>query len=303
MTRIGVPGGMPDPTTLDWLKKLFADGCVDPVPTQPQNCKITEVVIQSVGDLVRIVELWHTGSCQYRGQAEEDRELFPSLTRPASTTRPAGPGLSREKHILKQFRNEAAAYYSGNSIDRISDLELVMIIQHCLGPTRLLDWTLNPLAALYFAVEGDCKGAYSVVWAVPGDRFFKSDVQTTTDLDQAFHNMDHPSSLLDATWKGRPFFVFPDHSISRAAVQGSLFAIWSDPRKTFLQAAGDTAELWKIKIPKDSREGIRWGLYCLGITRSTLFPDLDGLAACVSWKHTDNWETIYFDKSRPKPRP
>jgi len=122
--------------------------------SEPSGNKLMEATIASVGDLVRIVEREHTGSFQYRGQRCSDQELLPTLTRPGF---PAAAALAKgellrhkEEHILNEFRTRFVAYGRDAPED---ELRLAILAQHHGVPARLLDWTLNPLAALYFAVK------------------------------------------------------------------------------------------------------------------------------------------------------
>ena len=130
--------------------------------------------IVTVGDLVRIVECCHTGSYQYRGQRDRSWKLLPSLTRPDG---PVAQGLGndetwrdKEKHILAEFQTLASQHLGVGIIQKLGELELATFAQHHGAPTRLLDWTMNPLAALYFAVEEEKCDTDSVVWAVHGHR-------------------------------------------------------------------------------------------------------------------------------------
>lgn len=224
---------------------------------------ITEATISSVGDLVRIVECAHLGDYQYRGQRSIDWPLLPSLTRENSPCRdglaPNESCRDKELHILNEFNTRAKAYRT--SAPR-SELELAILAQHHGTPTRLLVLTMNPLAALYFAVEQDEEGpgADAVVWAARGNRYRVSDL---------------PRCKFDKLGEG-VYFVIPDHDENRAAFQSSLFAVWANPSKAF-ETVAPPETLWKITVPKGKRSTIKWMLHCVGINRETLFPDLDGL--------------------------
>jgi len=252
---------------------------------------LREETITSVSDLVRIIEREHIGAFQYRGQRCENHQLLPTLTRPGS---PVASGLvdheslrDKERHILKEFRTRLVAYGRETPPKEIS---LAILAQHHGVPTRLLDWTLNPLAALFFAVEDadlwqgqpcDCEKkdeCTPVVWAVRGNRYRVSDCpfQTFDELEE------------------RPYFVLPDHDESRAAVQSSILSLWGNPLKPFTELQCLESP-WRIRVERQTSRHLLWALYCVGITRETLFPDLDGLGRYLMWKHRRIHQKDYKD--------
>lgn len=256
----------------------------------PTGADVIEATIMTVGDLVRIVECCHTGSYQYRGQKKISWELLPALTRPggpwpAGCDQGEGEGWQdKEAHILREFRTLASQHLPIYAPNVVTDIQIAMLAQHHGTPTRLLDWTMNPLGALYFAVEETTTDEDSVVWAIHWDRKRLSEVKAGSfcELGSALH------------------FVIPDHVSSRAAVQASIFALWGDPTKPMLDVVTDKSAFWKIRVPCDQRAEIKWALFCLGISRDTLFPGLDGIGDYLRWKHNRIHQKDFNERGIPE---
>ena len=72
---------------------------------------------------------------------------------------------------LKQFKKRCMEFSRLDYIDESDEWRWLFYAQHYRLRTRMLDWTSNPLVALYFAVEnilshGDDEADYGVVWAL-----------------------------------------------------------------------------------------------------------------------------------------
>lgn len=252
---------------------------------QPASLRSTdgpiEIEIASVGDIVRIVECCHMGSFQYRGQGR-DLPLLPRLTRRGGSAdtgvTPTETWRSKEQAILQDFRLYGSMYVDPTRMGSLTELELATLGQHHGLPTRLLDWTMNPLAALYFAVEDETLSEGAVVWGIPWHR----------------ERMDELREINFGYSPAPLHFYIPEHTFQRAAVQASVLAFWGDPTISLDQMVPDKRNLWKIVIPPRRRSGIRWMLHCLGIGRDTLFPGLDGVGNQLEWKHRRVHQTEYL---------
>src|SRR6266566_1667455 len=127
------------------------------------------VSIGSVPDLITLAsEKYFTeprGRWVFRGHSKADYGLIPSVGRGKHTAK------SRERYeegLFDIFKREAKAY-----TDTLpnNDWEWLSLAQHHGLPTRMLDWTYNPLVALYFAVEADedTDGKFFALRAVRAD--------------------------------------------------------------------------------------------------------------------------------------
>lgn len=197
----------------------------------------------------------------YRGVRDESYLLIPKIGRVDFLNK--GRTLEYEEEvILKRFRTHALPYLRvpcSNSWDWLA------LAQHHGLPTRLLDWTLNPLVAAYFAVAEDHSGDSAVYAYTFGQSI---DLEVNPD---PFH--------LDVVGLFRP-----SHITERITAQAALFTIHPKPRESF-----DSDKIDKYVITNAFRRELKFILYRYGVTRASMFPGLDGLAGHIEWLRADQY--------------
>jgi hypothetical protein len=105
-----------------------------------------------------LLELLHTDQLLFRGEKEYfDKRCTPRISRnPAKLKNgaPIGAGTHGSMYMLEDRMMDDFINYSKSydySLSTFDNWTWLMIAQHYGVPTRLLDWSVNPLVALYFA--------------------------------------------------------------------------------------------------------------------------------------------------------
>src|SRR5215510_1089619 len=115
----------------------------------------------------------------FRGQSVVRGNLLPGVARHS----PVLDTTEHEKAILREFQLLGAQYLVEGVRDHT--LELLVAAQHYGLETRLLDWTSDPLVALFFACCGQAAGD-GYVYAFDTNGFFEPNAY---DMDPFAHPM------------------------------------------------------------------------------------------------------------------
>jgi len=172
---------------------------------------------------------------------------------------------------FRQWREHAVAYCRDLPNN---DFECLAFAQHYGLATRLLDWSSNPLVALFFAVEGrhDVDGAVYCY---------------LTQINVVPDKLTPEQLRVVAKYNPRPFD-------RRILAQGGLFTCHPQP-EVALQAEGIQDEtirevsrvdvnLVVIRVRASLKAILQRQLDDVGINRKALFPDLEGLSEFVNWE-------------------
>ncbi len=236
-----------------------------------------EPYIESISQYLKFIEdNCTTDNCLFRGQ-RDNYSLLPKIAR----VKHRGDLLEMEQQMLIQFKRYSKPYL--NKIP-INDWEWLSLAQHHGMATRLLDWSLNPLAALWFVVEKPVSNEFGVVWIF--------DPPEKDIIDPNIETVETP-------FDGNRTKVFqPDILTNRIQSQLGWFTVhkYIDDHKKFVPLDKNKIYkkcLSKIRIPRKCFSDIRYQLDRLGVNRMSLFPDLDGIACHVEWL-----KTFYEDEAK-----
>jgi len=228
-----------------------------------------EYQVETGYDFLKTVEDHAPAFFIYRGQADASWPLLPKAGRepfydPDYEARRANPDSvhmgPKDIFWFNEWRQNAIAFTK--SVPE-NEFECLAYAQHYGLATRLLDWTENPLVALYFAVEAEPKKDGAV--------FAYTDIvhvdSTKGILEQHF--------LVDVgLYRPRPFDP-------RILCQSAFFTFHLDPHVPLTLKGGVSAS---IVIPSAFKDSIQLWLSSVGVSRKALFPDLEGLSSFFNWK-------------------
>jgi hypothetical protein len=178
------------------------------------------------------------------------------------------PSLARESVSQQEREKESDCFERlAKILTNVNDWERATIAQHHGVPTRLLDWSENPLVGIYFAIEGnEYDGEDGVIWVFEDKTAVAGDVAS-------FQEGSGPRRL----HYPRPYRAWKDlqNRIPRVIAQRGAVTSQPDLSKKFDEQKfdRDTQSLRKFIVPRDTKRELRNHLTILGVTEQRLFPD------------------------------
>ncbi|MCR4963454.1 MAG: FRG domain-containing protein [Firmicutes bacterium] len=254
----------------------------------------------------------------YRGLSDVSYKLIPSVFRKKEDNIDGRVVINNkylawanEKSLLLSFIHEASGLLSISTNDLPRWAEYA---QHYGVPTRFLDWSSNPLVALYFACR-DRTEQDGAIWMLHGTnykRFLAKNLQIPKEktVKEILSDLFNDDKEIDYPVLYTPYYVD-----ARMSAQKSYFLVWGAKKEPLedmllndelfmelpevdngIRLYGDDQQnniLFKFFIHADSKQPLLHELDMVGINEKTLFPGLDGIGRYVERQYRFDYnETI-----------
>jgi hypothetical protein len=227
------------------------------------------ITVSSFREYVDHVQAYFDGTWVFRGASQVGWDLIPSIGRSRYFLDYADHD---EREMFDLFKARARRCLS---IQPENDWEWLALAQHHSLPTRLLDWSSSPLVAAFFATLGwngpAPKHSTAADWDAEDSAVFIAELTGTFEVADPDRDPFEVSEVE---------FFQPAHVTPRLHAQLGAFSIHPEPTRAFT-----APELKKIVIPGRERFNFQVNLDTFGFSRSSMFPDIDGLAQQLAYRY------------------
>lgn len=273
----------------------------------------TKYTFVEPGPIAPLGGILHSPNFIYRGHSNHEKyDLIPGVFRwhQVNASMYASDFSQAEHYMLYDFISEACRYIKEVPVEDVGSW--LEIAQHYAVPTRLLDFTENPLVALYFACSGsaDCNGS---VWVlnepVYNQRFFNiSSIVNPLQSYNAFVKIlndevvhqDYQLHTDPKLYYQTPWIYKPYYRQERMNTQESVFMLWAADRRKLTDmipaecymdidesvSNAQSGILCPIIIPRESKKLLLDQLDSCGVNEKFIYPGIDGIGRYIRKKYS-----------------
>lgn len=188
----------------------------------------------------------------------------------------------RKKEIFLEYRRLVA----GIGLNRNSEWETLIDMQHYGVPTRLLDWTSNLGIAVYFATTSSIDDISMSLYIMnPLELNALSGKNGIPILPNDSMGLSYVANYIDRNpFPARyPIAVKCDNINSRVKAQSGMFTIHGDENNKeeidiITELLDKKSSIYKIEISTKAHDSIKEYFDITGIKDYTIFPDIQGIA-------------------------
>ncbi|HKU76204.1 MAG TPA: FRG domain-containing protein [Pyrinomonadaceae bacterium] len=204
----------------------------------------------------------------FRGQVDK-WPLLPTIARLHRSVLGYDDWRGFHEDTVERFKRQSRPHFRERPV---SEVEWLVHAQHHGLPTRLLDWTSNPLKGLFFSVDNpQYDRTDGVLWKLEPTHWW----ETITDSNQT-------------AWETELGAFFPEQLNDRLIAQQGCFLSFPLPANTRkikpLESRPSGVyvdQLVRFRIPAKAKYKLRNTLALLGINHASMFPSLDGVAKTI----------------------
>lgn len=231
---------------------------------------------------------------------------------------------AKEYAILSHFKKEASGLLP--HIPMKDDFTWLQYAQHYGVPTRLLDFTANPLVAMYFCCRSESEDN-GVIWIINTVSFeYWSNNELICNHLAADYTREKIINSIMLEIRGefdygeldgeprdkkiRPLMFIPPYIDQRMSAQSSRFLLWGEDQSALedmikpdnemqldtgmnVDFINDEHFLGKMIVPAECKKGIMKELDLLNINEKSIFPGLDGIGRYLNKYYEDNSDDCY----------
>ena len=247
--------------------------------------EIREFNVKSFEHFVNLMRIHNDNKIRlYRGQ-KDDLPLDSNLFRIVKKKNCENEFYEIEKRVFNEFKRSSLIF--NKKISEYNDWDILAIAQHYGLPTRLLDWTSDPLTALWFAFEDENKEkkeAIRIVWGFVVEDEYLANFKKENPFKERFIKVFQPRNLDDRIGTQNSWFSVQNRNFFGPAKEGGDGLPNLAENKSMDKLEEFEFHLARFLIPNDLRIDILNKLDVMGVNYFSIFPDLTGLCKNIMWK-------------------